>query len=226
MKRPAPRADDNLSLQGQPGKRAFDLLVGTAILLLAMPAMAVSALLIRLHLGSPVLFRQERPGALEKPVVLLKFRTMTDARDTAGNLLPDGQRLTHLGRFLRRSSLDELPELFNVLRGELSLVGPRPLLMKYLPFFTARERLRHTVRPGLTGWAQINGRNYLPWDKRLAMDVWYVENWSLWLDVRILFATVWKVLRREGAAADSDTAETDLDRERQSPLTFAGEKKR
>jgi lipopolysaccharide/colanic/teichoic acid biosynthesis glycosyltransferase len=199
----------------QPGKRFFDLVVGTTILVFSLPAMAVLTLLIRFHLGSPVLFRHERPGKKEKPIVLLKFRTMTDARDTTGNLLPDGQRLTPLGCFLRRSSLDELPELFNVVRGDLSLVGPRPLLTSYLPFYSERERLRHTIRPGLTGWAQINGRNHLPWDERLALDVWYVENWSLLLDFQILARTIGKVLRREGVAADTYMVETDLDQERQ-----------
>ena len=202
--------------QSQPGKRAFDLLLCLASCPLWLPLVALVALVVRIVLGAPVLFRQDRPGMLEKPMRLLKFRTMTDARDAAGNLLPDGVRLTPLGRFLRRSSLDELPELFNVIRGDLSLVGPRPLLTRYLPFYSERERRRHSVRPGLTGWAQINGRNHLPWDERLSLDIWYVENWSLSLDARILVATVGKVLRREGVAADTDTVETDLDQERQS----------
>ena len=223
MKPPSPKSDP-LPPRPQPGKRAMDVFFCLAAAPVWLPVTALVGLLVRFSLGSPVLFRQERPGTLEKPFLLLKFRTMTDARNAAGSLLPDGQRLTPLGRFLRRSSLDELPELFNVLRGELSLVGPRPLLVKYLPYFSAKEKLRHTVRPGLTGWAQINGRNYLPWDQRLAMDVWYVENWSLWLDMRILFATIGKVLRREGAAADSDQAETDLDWERRRELAGSGDK--
>ncbi|RKX62201.1 MAG: hypothetical protein DRP37_02185, partial [Thermodesulfobacteriota bacterium] len=148
------------------------------------------------------------------PFTIYKFRTMTDAMDAKGNLLPDGQRLTPLGGFLRSTSLDELPELFNVLKGDMSLVGPRPLVMKYLPYYTDREQLRHSVRPGITGWAQVNGRNLILWDERLAMDVWYVENWSICLDLRILAITILKVLRREGAAKDPDSVEIHLDQER------------
>jgi lipopolysaccharide/colanic/teichoic acid biosynthesis glycosyltransferase len=146
--------------------------------------------------------------------MLYKFRTMTDDRDDTGQLLPDKLRLTSLGIFLRNTSLDELPALFNVLKGDMSLVGPRPLLMRYLPYYTDRENLRHSVRPGITGWAQVNGRNYLPWDERLALDVWYVENWTLGLDLKILLTTFMQVLRREGVSADPDAAETDLDWER------------
>ncbi len=214
MKRFGPRSE-SAGHRRQSGKRVLDLILVLPACVVLLPLTAMIAILVRLRLGTPVLFRQRRPGKDEKPFTLFKFRTMTDARNERGELLPDGERLTRLGRFLRETSLDELPELFNILRGDLSLVGPRPLLLQYLPYFTARERLRHAVPPGLTGWAQINGRNYLPWDERLALDVWYVENWSIALDLRILVLTVWKVLRREGVAADTDTAETDLDRERQ-----------
>ena len=214
MKRFGPRSE-SAGHRRQSGKRVLDLIIILPACVVLLPLTAMIAMLVRLRLGTPVLFRQRRPGKDEKPFTLFKFRTMTDARNERGELLPDGERLTRLGRFLRETSLDELPELFNILRGDLSLVGPRPLLLQYLPYFTVRERLRHAVPPGLTGWAQINGRNYLPWDERLALDVWYVENWSIALDLRILALTVWKVLRREGVAADTDTAETDLDRERQ-----------
>ena len=188
------------------------LLLGAPVIL---PLIAVLALFVRIKIGSPVIFSQQRPGYHEQPFQLYKFRTMTDECDRNGVLLPDGQRLTPFGAFLRRASLDELPELFNVLKGNMSLVGPRPLLMRYLPYYTQRERVRHQTLPGITGWAQINGRNLLPWDKRLALDAWYVENRSLWLDVKILCATFIKVLAREGVSADTAEVETDLDQERQ-----------
>ena len=167
-------------------------------LLLCAPILAVIALLVRLKLGSTVLFRQQRPGLHGKPFTLYKFRTMTNARDADGNLLPDAERLTNFGRFLRRTSLDELPELINVLKGDMSLVGPRPLLIQYLQRYTPEQARRHETRPGITGWAQINGRNALSWEEKFHLDVWYVDNVSLWLDLKILFLTVWKVLRREG----------------------------
>lgn len=195
-------------------KRILDLFIVIPGLAAFLPIMGIVAILVRLKIGSPVLFRQVRPGIHGKPFTIYKFRTMTDARDAEGNLLPDGQRLTPLGRFLRSTSLDELPELFNVLKGGMSLVGPRPLVMKYLPYYTDREQLRHSVRPGITGWAQVNGRNLTLWDERLAMDVWYVENWSVCLDLRILAITVLKVLTREGAAEDPDSVERPLDQER------------
>lgn len=195
-------------------KRGMDLILTVSALLLLWPVLVGLWILVRWRLGTPVLFRQVRPGWHAQPVTLYKFRTMTDERDNDGNLLPDGQRLTPLGRTLRNTSLDELPELFNVLKGELSLVGPRPLYTHYLPWYREHERIRHVVKPGLTGWAQVNGRNYLPWDQRLAMDVWYVENWSLALDVKILLKTVKLVLKRHGVAADPDEAETDLAIER------------
>lgn len=167
-------------------------------LLLCAPILAVIALLVRLKLGSTVLFRQQRPGLHGKPFTLYKFRTMTNARDANGNLLPDADRLTNFGRFLRRTSLDELPELINVLKGDMSLVGPRPLLMHYLDRYTPEQARRHEVQPGITGWAQINGRNAVSWEEKFRLDVWYVDHVSFWLDLKILFLTAWKVLRKEG----------------------------
>jgi len=182
-------------------KRFFDVLVAfVALLLLAIP-LVVLALLIRYKLGSPVLFRQMRPGLNGRPFIMVKFRSMTDARDRVGVLLSDSQRLTTFGRFLRVSSLDELPELWNVLRGEMSLVGPRPLLMEYLPLYSSEQFRRHEVRPGITGWAQINGRNAISWADKFALDVWYVDNHSFWLDLRILCLTLRKVLARDGISA-------------------------
>ncbi len=167
---------------------------------LAVP-LALLAWRIRRKLGSPVLFIQQRPGLHGKPFRMVKFRTMTDARDAAGQLLPDAQRLTPFGCFLRASSLDELPELWNVMRGEMSLVGPRPLLMEYLPLYSPQQARRHEVRPGITGWAQVNGRNAISWADKFALDVWYVDHRSLWLDVRILWLTMRKVLVRDGISA-------------------------
>ncbi len=181
-------------------KRALDLAIASIGLVILSPVFLVVAILVRIWLGSPVLFRQRRPGFKEKPFNLYKFRTMTDARDATGALLPDAQRLTALGRFLRLLSLDEMPELINILRGEMSLVGPRPLLMQYLPLYSPEQHRRHEVVPGLTGWAQVHGRNALDWPSRFALDVWYVDHWSFWLDVRILLMTVWKVVAREGIA--------------------------
>jgi len=197
-------------------KRVFDLLMATAGILFLSPVLILLAVLIRINLGAPVLFHQTRPGLNGRPFNLYKFRTMTDERDSSGNLLPDGQRLTQLGRFLRSTSLDELPQLFNVLKGEMSIVGPRPLYMKYLSYYTEHEQKRHTVRPGITGWAQIHGRNHLPWDERLALDAWYAENQTLRLDLEILAKTFWQVLRKEGVAPDSDVVEPDMDQERRN----------
>lgn len=185
-------------------KRAFDVIAVVLTMPVWLPLLAVLALLVRRKLGHPVLFRQPRPGRHEAIFELVKFRTMTGARDTAGNLLPDAQRLTDFGRWLRATSLDELPELWNVLKGDMSLVGPRPLLVQYLPRYTAVQRRRHEVRPGLTGWAQINGRNALSWEEKFALDLWYVERHSLWLDVKILFLTFWQVLARRGISAPGD----------------------
>lgn len=183
-------------------KRFID--VGVTILALGLlsPVLLIIALLVRFKHGSPILFRQQRPGLDGKPFTLYKFRTMTDARDAEGNLLPDAERLTSFGRFLRRTSLDELPELINVLKGDMSLVGPRPLLMRYLELYTPEQARRHEVRPGITGWAQINGRNAVSWEEKFRLDVWYVDNVSLWLDLKILFLTAWKVLKKEGISQD------------------------
>ncbi|MBM9538612.1 sugar transferase [Desulfobulbus alkaliphilus] len=183
------------------GKRLVDLGLALAALTLLWPLLLSLAVLVRLKLGAPVLFRQTRPGLHGKPFSILKFRTMSDARDVRGNLLPDGERLTRFGRFLRSTSLDELPELFNVLRGDMSMVGPRPLLMAYLPLYTPEQARRHEVRPGITGWAQVNGRNALSWEEKFAMDVWYVDHRSWWLDVKILLLTVRRVLTRDGISA-------------------------
>jgi sugar transferase EpsL len=180
------------------GKRALDVLITLPALLLLWPVLLLTALVVRVRLGTPVLFRQPRPGVHAKPFMLYKFRTMTDARDSQGNLLPDGDRLTRLGRFLRSTSLDELPELLNVLRGEMSLVGPRPLLMQYLPRYTPEQMRRHEVMPGITGWAQVNGRNALTWGQKFALDEWYVDNQSIFLDSRIILLTLWEIVKREG----------------------------
>ena len=185
-------------------KRLFDLAVLALTLPVWLPLLAVVALLVRGKLGSPVLFRQRRPCLGGRPFELRKFRSMTDVRDAQGRLLPDSERITPWGRWLRASSLDELPELLNVLRGEMSLVGPRPLLMQYLERYSPRQARRHDVRPGLTGWAQINGRNALSWEEKFELDVWYVEHQSLWLDLRILLRTVGKVLRREGITLEGE----------------------
>lgn len=179
-------------------KRAMDLVGALAALVLLSPVVAVLCILVRSKLGSPVFFRQVRPGIEGRPFNMVKFRTMTDERGPDGALLPDDRRLTTLGVWLRSTSLDELPELFNVLKGDMSLVGPRPLLMEYLPRYSDRQARRHEVRPGITGWAQINGRNALSWEEKFELDVWYVDNQSLWLDIKILFKTVMQVLKRDG----------------------------
>jgi sugar transferase EpsL len=185
----------------QAVKRLLDIGVALTGLILLSPLLLLLALLVRIKLGSPVFFRQQRPGLRGKPFELLKFRTMTNSRDGQGWLLPDEKRLTRFGRFLRSTSLDELPELVNVLTGEMSLVGPRPLLMEYLDRYTPQQARRMHVKPGITGWAQINGRNAISWEDKFALDLWYVDHWSAWLDLRILIATVSKVLRREGIGA-------------------------
>ena len=180
------------------GKRLLDLALTVPALIPLAPVLVLVALLGRLKLGSPVFFRQQRPGLHGRPFNLLKFRTMTDARDAQGDVLPDAERLTPFGRFLRSVSLDELPELANVLKGEMSLVGPRPLMMQYLERYTPEQARRHEVRPGLTGWTQVNGRNSLRWEQKFALDVWYVDHQSLWLDMKILAMTAWKLFTREG----------------------------
>jgi lipopolysaccharide/colanic/teichoic acid biosynthesis glycosyltransferase len=185
-------------------KRLFDLLVSlVGLLLLALPLLVLSFLVWH-KLGGPVLFRQVRPGLHGRPFMMVKFRTMTDDRDDDGELMPDALRLNAFGRFLRASSLDELPELWNVLRGEMSLVGPRPLLMEYLPLYSSEQARRHEVRPGITGWAQINGRNAVSWDERFRLDVWYINHRSFWLDLKILWQTVRKVVVREGISAHGE----------------------
>ena len=183
-------------------KRLFDLLATVLGLLLIWPLVLLLALLVRLKLGSPVLFRQERPGLHGKSFMMYKFRSMTDMRDTSGNLLPDGLRMTPFGKFLRGSSLDELPELINVIKGEMALVGPRPLLMEYLPLYTKEQARRHEVRPGITGWAQVNGRNAISWVEKFELDVWYVDNYTPMLDLKILWRTFAKVFKREGISQD------------------------
>lgn len=183
-------------------KRGIDIAASVLLLIVLSPLMLTLAVLVWRKLGRPVLFRQVRPGLHGKPFVMYKFRTMTDARDAQGNLLPDSERLTPFGKWLRATSLDELPELFNVLKGDMSLVGPRPLLMEYLERYTPEQARRHEVKPGITGWAQIHGRNALSWEEKFKLDVWYVDNWSLWLDLKILWRTLWIVLRREGISAE------------------------
>ena len=182
-------------------KSTLDRTMAACGLLLCAPALAAVALAIRASLGSPVIFRQPRPGRDGAPFTLVKFRTMRDARGPNGGVVPDAARLTRLGRFLRSTSLDELPQLWNVLRGEVSLVGPRPLLMEYLPRYTPEQARRHDVLPGITGWAQINGRNAISWEEKFRLDVWYVDHWSPWLDLRILFLTAARVLKRDGIAS-------------------------
>ncbi len=184
-----------------PAKRALDLAVSLALVVLLSPLLLALAAAVLATSGRPVLFRQERPGLRGRPFTLLKLRTMREARDGAGGNLPDERRLTRLGRALRSTSLDELPELWNVLRGQMSLVGPRPLLMDYLPLYTPEQARRHEVRPGITGWAQVNGRNALSWEEKFALDVWYVDHRGFWLDIWILWKTLVLVLRREGIAA-------------------------
>ena len=183
-------------------KRTVDLAVALPALVLLSPVAAVVAAAVAIRIGRPVLFRQERPGLGGKPFTMLKFRTMTDERSADGSLLADRDRLTGFGQWLRSTSIDEIPELLNVVRGEMSLVGPRPLLMQYLGRYSADQARRHEVRPGITGWAQVNGRNAIGWEDKLAMDVWYVDHWSPWLDFRILGRTLLSVVRREGIAAE------------------------
>lgn len=181
--------------------RTRDIIFSLFGLVLFLPLFLLLAILVVINLGWPILFRQSRPGLNGKPFVMLKFRTMIDEVGSDGNLLPDDQRLTRFGRFLRASSLDELPALWNVLRGDMSLVGPRPLLVEYLPLYNSEQARRHEVRPGITGWAQVNGRNELTWEDRFSLDVWYVDNRTFWLDFRILWLTLRKVLVREGITA-------------------------
>ena len=185
-------------------KRFLDISISAVALVLFAPVLFIVSWKIAKKLGTPIFFKQTRPGLNGKPFQMIKFRTMLDAVDEDGNPLPDDQRMTSFGKFLRSTSLDELPELWNVLRGDMSLVGPRPLLMEYLPLYNDEQRRRHEVRPGITGWAQINGRNALSWEERFKLDIWYVENQSFMLDMKILFLTVKKVLLRDGISADGE----------------------
>ncbi|MFN7250052.1 MAG: sugar transferase [Anaerobacillus sp.] len=179
-------------------KRFIDLLVAATLLVILLPILIVVALLVKVKIGSPILFKQQRPGLYSKPFYLYKFRTMTDDKDSDGQLLPDYIRLTDFGKFLRKYSLDELPQLINVLKGEVSLIGPRPLLMEYVPLYSDQQLVRQNVKPGITGWAQVNGRNAITWEEKFELDVWYVHNQTFFLDMKILMLTVFKVIKSEG----------------------------
>lgn len=199
-------------------KRLFDITAATIALMLLSPVYAITAYKVSKNLGSPVLFRQTRPGVNGKPFEMIKFRTMKDGVDANGNLLPDGERLTPFGKMLRNSSLDELPGLWNVLKGDMSLVGPRPLLMEYLPLYNEAQKRRHLVRPGITGYAQVNGRNAIGWDKKFELDTWYVDNQSLWLDIKILFKTVKKVIIKDGISADGEATMSKFTGSKNNPI--------
>ena len=211
-----------MSRSGIPiSKRLFDLTLTIPGVVLISPVLILLAVLVRLKLGRPVLFTQVRPGYREKPFPMIKFRSMTDRRDPSGALLPDEQRLTGLGRFMRSYSLDELPEVFNVLRGEMSLVGPRPLLMRYLERYSPEQRRRHEALPGITGWAQVNGRNALAWEDKFRLDIWYVDHWSITLDIRILWLTFIAAIKREGIShPDHATAPEFMGNEPQEAETL------
>lgn len=185
-------------------KRFLDIIVAVIFLILMSPVLFVVAILVKLKIGSPILFRQNRPGLNEKSFEIVKFRTMSDLKSKNGQILPDEHRMTRLGCLLRAMSIDELPELWNVLKGDMSLVGPRPLLMQYLPLYNQEQKRRHDVRPGVTGWAQVNGRNHLSWDEKFKLDIWYVNHQSFWLDVKILLLTIKKVFKREGISAQDN----------------------
>ncbi|WP_285959412.1 sugar transferase [Thomasclavelia spiroformis] len=199
-------------------KRLLDFILSLFAIIILSPVLLIVALLVRIKLGSPVIFKQKRPGLNEKIFTLYKFRTMTDAKDEHGNLLPDEIRLTKFGKLLRSTSLDELPELFNILKGDMSIVGPRPLLVNYLPFYSDVEKHRHDVRPGLTGWAQVNGRNFLNWDYRLEKDVEYVNNISFLFDIKIIVNTILIVLKKSDIATDTRTVESNFAEERKAKL--------
>ena len=194
-------------------KRLFDITAATAALVALSPVYAITAYKVKQNLGSPVLFRQTRPGLDGKPFEMIKFRTMKDAIDSEGNPLPDSERLTDFGKALRNSSLDELPELWNVIKGDMSLVGPRPLLVKYLPLYNDEQKRRHDVKPGITGWAQVNGRNAINWNKKFELDIWYVDNISVVLDVKIFYLTIVKVFKREGVNVDQNNTMTPFNGE-------------
>ena len=206
-------------------KRVFDFVLSLIAIICLSPVMLITAILVRIKLGSPVIFRQERPGKDEKIFAMYKFRTMTDERDANGELLPDAVRLTKFGRMLRATSLDELPELWNILKGDMSLIGPRPLLVSYLPYYTTEEKLRHTVRPGLTGLAQVSGRNLLDWDKRFATDVEYVRNLTFAMDVKIFFLTIKKVFVRENIEVDTNQVEGNFAEIRKAKMEAADQHK-
>ena len=206
-------------------KRLLDIIISLCALIILSPILLITALLVRVKLGSPVIFHQERPGYNEKIFKLCKFRSMTEEKDENGNLLPDAVRLTKFGRMLRATSLDELPELFNILKGDMSLIGPRPLLVSYLPYYTEEERLRHTVRPGLTGLAQVSGRNLLEWDKRFAKDVEYVRNLSFKMDMKIFFLTIKKVFVHENIEVDTYKVEGNFAEIRKAQIEAAQSKK-
>ncbi|WP_304511581.1 sugar transferase [Desulfobacula sp.] len=195
-------------------KRIFDLALSMPAFFFLSFLMLIIAVLVRLKIGSPIIFRQIRPGLHGKSFLIYKFRTMTDERGEDGNLLSDRERLTRLGQFLRKTSLDELPEFFNVIKGEMSIVGPRPLLMQYLDRYTPEQARRHEVKPGITGWAQVNGRNAISWEDKFKLDVWYVDNWSLWLDVKIILMTVVKVLRRDGISQAGEATAQEFNPQR------------
>lgn len=211
---PTPGSPTQLLGVGLAIKRALDFSCAILLLVMLSPLIAAIALAVRVKLGSPVLFVQERPGRGAAPFRVRKFRTMTDAQGPDGTSLPDRLRLTRLGTAIRSASLDELPQLVNILAGDMSFIGPRPLLMRYLPFFTERERLRFKMRPGLTGWAQVNGRNTVAWDERLSQDVWYIEHWSLGLDMKIMARTLGAVVTRRGFESDPESRMANLDDER------------
>ncbi|WP_340106949.1 sugar transferase [Rhodohalobacter sp. 8-1] len=200
-------------------KRTFDFIASLLGLVILSPVLLVVSLFVWVKLGRPVFFTQVRPGLHGEPFKMIKFRTMTNETDGNGNLLPNEKRMTSFGNFLRSSSLDELPELFNVLKGDMSLVGPRPLLMDYIPYFTDEQMQRHDVKPGITGWSQVNGRNAIGWDKKLYLDIWYVEKRSFWLDLKILFLTVKKVFKREGITHDGDVAMPRFDEYMQQKIS-------
>lgn len=204
-------------------KRILDFLLSLFAIIVLSPVLLILCILVRTKLGSPIFFKQERPGRNEKIFTLCKFRTMTDERDENGNLLPDNVRLTKFGKFLRATSLDELPELFNILKGDMSIIGPRPLLVSYLPYYSEREKLRHSVRPGLTGLAQVSGRNFIDWDKRMEKDVEYVENLSFAMDIKVLWMTVQTVLgHRDEVAEDTNAVEGNFAQIRQKRLEETG----
>lgn len=189
-------------------KRLFDILFSLLVLIILSPVFLIVALLVRINLGSPILFKQERVGLNNKVFKMYKFRTMKDGKDKNGNLLPDSDRLTKFGKILRSTSLDELPEFINIIKGDMSLIGPRPLLIEYLPLYNNEQIKRHNVLPGLTGWAQVNGRNAISWSDKFKFDVWYVENWSLNLDIKIFFLTIYKVFKRDGISQDGEVTMT------------------